>query len=170
MKSEMFDATKICGMGLFMLCLFASSSAALAQNRGENLKAYLELTAPELGARSMEIISGSMNFTEEEGKAFWPLYKKYETESLAITERMIALLKDYQANLKSLSNAKAKELSERVFEIDEQKIHLNKKYYREFSRVLTPTRVLQFFQISRRIDTLMSMQIASILPMIGEDW
>jgi hypothetical protein len=170
MKSGMLGATKTYCMGLFMLILIVSSSAALAQSPGDNLKAYIDLAAPELRAKTMEIIKGSMNFTEEEGKAFWPLYKKYEDESGAITDRMIAFLKDYQASIKSLSNAKANEFSEKVFEIDEQKIRLNKKYYKEFCRALPPTRVLQFFQISRRIDTLVSMRIASILPMIGEDW
>ena len=170
MKPERLAITKVCCMGFFLLLIIALPSAAPAQDANDNLRVFLELTTPEIRAKTGEIISGSMNFTEEEGKAFWPLYRKYEGESGAITDRMIAVIKDYKANVNALSDAKAKELAEKVFEMDEQKIRLNRKYYREFCKVLPPTRVLQFFQLSRRIDTLLSMQIASILPMIGEDW
>jgi hypothetical protein len=170
MKPARLAATRICCMGFCLLLVIALPSAALAQDASDNLHVFLKLTTSEIRAKTTEIVSGSMNFTEEEGKAFWPLYRKYEGESGAITDRMIALIKDYKANLKALSDAKAKELAEKVFEMDEQKIRLNRKYYGEFCKVLPPTRVLQFFQLSRRIDTLLNLQIASILPMIGEDW
>lgn len=136
MKSERLDAIQVCCTGLCVLFLLALPSAATAQGPGDTLRGYLELTTPEIRAKTMEIISGSMNFTEEEGKAFWPLYRKYEDESGAITDRMIAVIKDYQANVKTLSDAKAKELSGKVFEVDEQKFRLNKRYFKEFSRVL----------------------------------
>jgi hypothetical protein len=170
MKTAKLDAAKIFCMGLCGLFLVASPSAAPAQGRGDDLNAYLKLTSFEIRAKTVEIISGSMNFTEEEGKVFWPLYKKFEYESDAINDRMTAVIKDYKANVKKLSDAKAAELAERVFEMDEQKVRLNKTYYKEFSKVLSPTRVLQFFQLSRRIDLLLSLRMASILPMIGEDW
>jgi len=169
MRSGTFNAAKIC-MGFCALLLLSLPSAAPAQAQGGNLKSYLELAAPELRSKTMEIIEGSMNFTEEEGKIFWPLYKKFEQESGVITDRTVAMLKDYQANVKALNDEKARELAERVFEIDGQKLALNKKYYHEFSKVLPQTRVLQFFQLFRRIDTLVSLRIATVLPMIGEDW
>jgi hypothetical protein len=83
---------------------------------------------------------------------------------------MVAFMSDYRARVKTLSGAQADELAERVFELDSQRIRLNKKYYREMTRVLPSTRVFQFFQLMRRIDTLLNMRIASILPMIGENW
>jgi hypothetical protein len=170
MKSERLDMIKAYCMGLCALLLIALPSAARAQSAGDNLSVFLELTSPEIRAKTMEIIRGSMNLTEEEGKVFWPLYKKYEAESGALTDRMIALIKDYQANVKRLTDAKAKQLAEDVLEMDEQKVRLNRKYHREFSKVLSPARVLYFFQVSRRIDMLLSLQIAKALPMIGEDW
>ena len=159
---------RACCIGL--LFLTALSTPAYSQGKSNDLKAYVELAAPEIRAKTTEIVQGSMNFTEEEGKVFWPIYKRYEHELGSITDRTIATLKDYEANRKTLSNTKAKELAEQVFEIDAQKLNLNKKYYGEFSKVLPHTRVLQFFQLFRRIDMLLSLRIASILPMIGEDW
>jgi hypothetical protein len=170
MKSERCEGISVRVIGLFVLLATTSSSAALAQSARENLSSYLELGEADIRAKTMEIIKGSMNFTEEEGKSFWPIFGKYEYESGTLTDQMIALIKEYKANVKALSNEKANELAQKVFELDEQKVRLNKKYYGEFCKVLPATRVMQFFQLSRRIDTLLSMRIASILPMIGEDW
>jgi hypothetical protein len=170
MKLEKLNVPKACRMGLCALLLIALPAAAPAQGQGDKLGSYLTLSTSDIRARTMEIIRGSMNFTEEEGKAFWPLYGKYEQESGALNDRMIAIITDYQANVKTLSNEKANRLSEEVLELDAKKVQLNKKYYKEFSKILPSIRVLQFFQLARRIDTLLSMRIASILPMIGEDW
>ena len=170
MKSKRLDVKKLSSLPLCVLLLIVWPSMLLAQGPGDNVDAFLELAASEIRGKTMEIVKGSMNFTEEEGEAFWPLYRKYEYESVILTDEMIALIKDYEANLETLDDAKAKELAERVFQIDEKEVRLNKKYFKEFSKVLPPKRVLQFFQLSRRIDTLVDMRIASILPMIGEDW
>lgn len=170
MKSKRLSAKKLSSLPLCALLLIVCPSVLPAQGPGDNLESYLELAVPEIRGKTAEIVKGSMNFTEEESEAFWPLYRKYEHESVAIGDEMIALIRDYQASLDTLDDEKAKELADRVFQIDEKEVRLNKKYFKEFSKVLSPKRVLQFFQLTRRIDTLIDMRIASILPMIGEDW
>jgi hypothetical protein len=170
MRLKGLDAKKISSLPLCAALLILFPSILPAQGPGDNIDAFLELAAPDVRDKTMEIVKGSMNFTEAEGEAFWPLYRKYEYESVLISDEMLALIKDYEASLDTLDDAKATELAERVFQIDEKKVLLNKKYFKEFSKVLPPTRVLQFFQLARRIDTLVDLRIASILPMIGEDW
>ena len=151
MKRDLFKKMMVICMGLFTVFLFALPSTTPAQGPGDNLKAFLDLGAPQLRAKTQEIISGSMNFTEAEGKVFWPLYKEYDREWGAITDRSIALIKDYQANVKNLSDAKAKELAEKVFEISEQKGALNRKYYKKFIEVLSPGGCFSFSSSSHRI-------------------
>jgi hypothetical protein len=170
MKSKRLDVRRLLGWQLCAFLLISWPSTLFAQGPGDNVNDFLELAASEIRDKTKEIIGGSMNFSEEEGKAFWPLYEKYEDESGKITDEMIALLKDYEANIANLSDAKSKELADKVFDIDERKVRLNRKYYTEFCKVLPPTRVLQFFQLMRRIDTLVNLRIASVMPMIGEDW
>jgi hypothetical protein len=170
MKSNRLCAMRICGVGLFALLLTALPSVAPAQGPGDDLKALLDLTPSEIRAKTADIVGGSMNFSEEEGKAFWPLYREYENELGALTDRMIAVIKDYQANVKALSDTKAKELAEKVLDIGEQKAGLDRKYYGKFVKVLPAARVFQFFQLFRRIDILVNLRIAMMLPMIGEDW
>ena len=161
---------RLFSLPLLLLLLVPWTSTVFAQGPGDNLDDFLDLAASEIRERTREIISGSMNLTEDEGKAFWPLYRKYEYESILSTDEMIALIRDYEASLSTLDDAKAKELADRLFTLDEKVVQLNQKYFDEFSTVLPAKRVLQFFQLARRIDTLVGLRIASIVPMIGEDW
>jgi putative heme degradation protein len=169
MKHQRIAALSICSAWFFALLFVVSPLTAPAQDRSANLNDFLKLGVPQLQAKTAEIIGGSMNFTEAEGKVFWPVYKRYESESHSITDQLVAILKEYEANVKTLTDAKANEIARKVFDIDEQKVRLNRKYYKEFCKVLPATRVLQFFQLMRRIDTLLNMGIASILPMVGEN-
>jgi hypothetical protein len=156
-----------------MLCtviLIGLPAAAPAQGPEDNLSAFLQLTASDIRAKTNEIVSGIMNFTAAEGEAFWPLYRKYEFENGNIADQSMALIKDYKANFNALDDAKAKELAEKVFKLDEQKVRLNQKYYREFSKILPSKRTTQLFQLLRRIDLLVDLKTATMLPMIGEDW
>jgi hypothetical protein len=170
MNSYLPFRIKLFSLPLCLFLLVGWASSAFAQGPGDNVNDFLDLAASEIRERTREIVSGSMNLTADEGKAFWPLYRKYEYESILITDEMIALIKDYEASLSTLDDAKAKELADRLFTLDEKVVQLNIKYFEEFSAVLPAKRVLQFFQLARRIDTLVDLRIASIVPMIGEDW
>jgi hypothetical protein len=170
MQSVVLNKTRICRLVLCALVSVIWPSGIFAQGPEDNLAAYLQLAEFDIRAKTMQIVSSTMNFTEAEGAAFWPLYRKYEFESGTISDRMISVIKDYKASLNKLDDAKADDLADRVFKIDEDQVRLYKKYYKEFSRVLPPKRVLQLFQLFRRIDTLVDLKIAGMLPMIGEDW
>jgi hypothetical protein len=46
-----------------------------------------------------EIITRNMNFTEEQAKAFWLVYRDYAHEQQAIADQRIALIKDYAGTM-----------------------------------------------------------------------
>lgn len=170
MKSaQLYGIRFYCGM-LCMMVFIGRPSVAPAQGPEDNLSAYLQLTDSAIRAKTNEIVSGVMNFTADEGAAFWPVYRKYEFENGKITDQMMAVIRDYKASLDTLDDAKAKELAEKVFQIDAQTVRLNQKYYKEFCKVIPPKRATQLFQLLRRIDLLVNLKMAAMLPMIGEDW
>jgi len=45
---------------------------------------------------------------------------------------------------------------------------LKKKYYKKFNRVLPALTVTKFFQLERRIDLMMDMQVEAALPALTE--
>ncbi len=170
MKSIHLHSIMIGCLILFAHAAIKSAPAAFAQTLEDDLSEFVQLSASDIRNLTKNIVSGVMDFTEEEGNAFWPVYEKYETEYDKISDRMQAVIEDYQANRDTMNDKKAKELAESTFSIDEEKIRLQEKYYKEFCEVIAPKRATQLFQVLRRIDLLINLKIAATLPIIGEDW
>jgi hypothetical protein len=105
-----------------------------------------------------------MNFNDKDAATFWPIYRQYEYERTALEDARIALIKEYTEKDANLSDAEAKSMAERMFEYDSRLAALKKKYFKKFNRVLPALAVTKFFQVDRRIDLLVDMNVESSLP------
>lgn len=168
-STRKYGITAICFL-LASLFLIALPPEIPAQSPGGDLDELMDLEIDDIRSLLGEMILGAMDFSQAENEAFLPLHEKYKTEYNKLFDRMLAVIRDYQASRNDLDEKQSKELVERTFEIDKAKVQLSQKYYREFSRALNAKRAAQLFQILRRVDLLMSLKIASMVPVIGEDW
>jgi hypothetical protein len=55
-------------------------------------------------------------------------------------------------------------MAEKMLDCDSRLAGLKKKYYRKFNKVLPALTVANFFQLERRVDLMMDMQVESSLP------
>ena len=55
-------------------------------------------------------------------------------------------------------------MAEQMLECDSRLAALKKKYYKKFNKVLPALTVAKFFQLERRVDLMMDMQVESSLP------
>ena len=74
------------------------------------------------------------------------------------------MIKEYTQKYPNLTDAEAKGMAEQMFDCDSRQVALKKKYYKRFNKVLPALTVTKFFQLERRIDLLMDMQVESSLP------
>ena len=131
-----------------------------------DLNSEIELLRSDVRATKVAIITQEMNFTDAQSAAFWPVYKKYEGKLAKIFDDRIALLKDYAANYEKMSDAKAKELLEKVFQLEDRTTGLQRKYAREMATVLPAKIVTRFFQVERRMNRLIDLQISASVPLV----
>src|SRR6187549_2502214 len=83
-------------LGACFLLLGLTAPAAIAQTpiaddaaRQANLRAYVELLRADIRAEKVGIITELMAFTEAEDKAFWPIYREYDTELMALNDEKL---------------------------------------------------------------------------------
>ncbi|UCD57770.1 MAG: hypothetical protein JSV16_01280, partial [Candidatus Hydrogenedentota bacterium] len=107
-----------------------------------------------------------MQFSDEEAKAFWPIYREYELDLAKLGDARLALIKDYAENYESMTDEKAKDLVNEVFKLEGRRTKLKRKYFKKLDRVLPAKTVAKFFQLENQILLLIDLQIASNLPMI----
>ena len=106
--------------------------------------------------------------TDEQGKAFWPIYDEYQKELQAINKRMMTLIGDYADawNNDMLSDAKAQELLDEALAIDESEVALQKKYAARLKGVLPAKLVARYYQIESKIRAAINFDLAGEIPLV----
>jgi len=126
----------------------------------------IEMLREDLRAQRKEITAQNMNLTADEATKFWPIFDQYRQEAIKINDERWALIKDYAANYNTMTDAQAQAYITRSNAIDEQLAALRMKYVPLFEKVISPRKTALWFQIDRRIDLLINLQLSSNIPMV----
>jgi hypothetical protein len=144
------------------LTLIGPAQSAQAQT---SLNDDTQLLISQIQTDKRAVVMTGLDLSDEQVKAFTPIYDKYQVERKAIYERGVDLLNKYASNYGSMTNDAAKEILKDWFKLEEDKQSLLKSYAKKFGRVLPETKVLRFVQIENKLNTLMDVQAARIVPL-----
>ena len=135
-----------------------------AQDREPTIDSTIAVVRANMQADRNTLITTGMNFNDKDGAAFWPIYKQYEYERSRVDDDRVVVIKEYTQKYPTLTDADAKAMAEQMLECDYRLAALKKKYYKKFNKVLPALTVAKFFQLERRVDLMMDMQVESSLP------
>jgi hypothetical protein len=120
----------------------------------------------DVQADKTEIITRSMNFTDEQAKAFWPIYRDYAHEQQTIGDQRVALIKDYAANYDKIDDTQADSYIQRALKYEDAMASLRKKYIPKFKKAIGAKQTAKFLQVDNRLSLLVNVQLAALLPII----
>jgi hypothetical protein len=135
-----------------------------AQDQQPTIDSTIAVVRANMLADRTTLITTGMNFNDKDGAAFWPIYQQYEYERSKLDDRRVAFIKEYTQKYPNLTDAEAKAMATQMLECDSQLAELKKKYFRKFNKVLPGLTVTKFFQLERRVDLMMDMQVEASLP------
>jgi Spy/CpxP family protein refolding chaperone len=135
-----------------------------AQDQEPSIDSTIAVVRAGMQADRTALITTGMNFTDKDGAAFWPIYRQYQYERSRLDDRRAAVIKQYTKKYPDLTNAEAKAMGDQMLDCESRLAELKKKYYKKFNRVLPALTVAKFFQLERRVDLMMDMQVESSLP------
>jgi len=128
--------------------------------------AEIQLARSNVQADKNDIISHTMQFTQAESTAFWPVYSQYARDQKAIGDDRVQLFKDYAQNYDSMDEAKAKDMVQRMIAIDNKTGQLRESYWPKFEKAIGAKRAAKFYQVDNRLSMLVNLQLASEIPLI----
>lgn len=131
----------------------------------QDMDSYIELLKSDIKTNKKAIITEGMQFDEAQSAAFWPIYREFEYELDKLSEKRITNIKDFAANYDVLSDEKARQLIETAFDFQDDRLDLNKKYYKKFAEVLGPITAAKYMQLEYEIQLLIDISINSNLPL-----
>ena len=135
-----------------------------AQDQRLTIDSTIAVARANMKADRTALITTGMSFNDKDGAAFWPIYQQYEYERSKLDDRRAAVIKEYAQKYPNLTDADAKAMADKMLECDSRLAALKKKYYKKFNKVLPALTVTKFFQLERRVDLLLDMQVESSLP------
>ena len=159
----------ILSMMVLVAALLATGSTAFAQTvtaTGVDVETDVVLLRRNLRAEKKQLIALNLTLTEAEATKFWPVYDQYAAEMAKHNDEFYALIKDYAAKQKTLTDAEATSMIKQWAAIQVELSQTRQKYVPLVEKVITGRKAALFFQIDRRLYALMDLQTSSQLPLL----
>lgn len=128
----------------------------------------MQILREKIRADKKLLVAANMDLTESEAKAFWPVYESYQKELEAIDARLASLIKSYaqEYNSKSLSDEKAKSLTDEMLAIEGAEVNLRKSYASKLRKALPAKKVARYLQIENKIRAVVQYELAAEIPLV----
>jgi signal transduction histidine kinase len=151
---------------LFGLSIAAGRAAPPAD--AKPAEADLHVLLDTIRANRKALVTVNLTLTDEEAAKFWPLYDRYQQEINAVGDRLAAIIADYTANFRDLSNDKALQLVEDYLAAEADRVQIRRSYISQFAKILPGRTVARFYQIENKMDAVIRYDLASTIPVVDE--
>ena len=148
-------------VALAALAACAVAAPVMAQTANDENQVLLS----QIQTDKRAIVLKGLQLTPPESAAFTPIYDKYQAEQKKIADRALATLDKFAANYDSMTEDAAEGILKEWFGIEDDRLDLVKDYAKKLHRVLPAQKVLRFVQIENKLNTLVAMQAARVIPL-----
>ena len=162
-KSAVAILTVVGALLLSSVPMFAQAADAGSNTATET---DIKLLREDIRSERKRLVAANMPLTETEATKFWPIYDQYAAEVTKLGDTRVALIKEYAQNYDTMTAAQANDLMNRSAAIDQQVSALLLKYVPIFERVISAKKTAKWYQIDRRLDLLINLELAANIPMV----
>jgi hypothetical protein len=144
-----------------------TQSAPAASQSSQTLRDQdIDLLRKDIRSKKKQLIAANLKLTDAEATKFWPVYDQYTADLVKINNDKYALMKDYADTWGTMTDAQAEGLTKRALAVDNQVAQLRIRYVPIFLQVLPGTKTATFFQLDRRIQAMIDLQLSSQFPLV----
>jgi len=127
--------------------------------------ADIALLRQDLRAMKMQVIGQNMSLSDLEAQKFWPIYNHYVKDLQEVNNQKYALLKQYAEMWATMNDEDAMIYVRHWLEADGEAQALRLKYVPVVSQVLPGKKAATFFQLDRRLNMIIDLQLFSQIPL-----
>lgn len=149
-------------IGFTALAALAAADITLAQST--NATDDMQLLISQIQTDKRAVVLSTMQLNDAEIAAFTPVYDKYQADNKKLFEEAVAMLNKFAANYGSMTDDAAKDILKDWLRLRDERNDTMKKYAKQMGRALPPTKVLQWVQVENKLNALLDVQAASIIP------
>ena len=169
-KTEGATLFAACAMMLTSVPMIAQAAQSTQGGQSDTantaMEANVQLMREDIRSQRKQITAANVNLTADEATKFWPIYDQYIQETIKINDTRWALIKEYATNYDKMTDQLAEDYMKRATASQQQLVALREKYVPIFEKVVSAQKTAQWFQIDRRCDLLIDLQLASAIPVV----
>lgn len=150
------------------LLILAATMVSPTFAEEENTASNMEILRDKVVADKKFVVASNMKLTEEEAKAFWPIYDAYQQDLHQINERLAKVINDYALayNKGALLDNTAKKLLDEAIAVELAEVKLKQSYVPKLSKVLPGVKVARYLQIENKIRAIVRYELAAAIPLV----
>jgi hypothetical protein len=111
-------------------------------------------------------LAESMQLTESESAAFWPLYRSYRADMDALGDELVKLVLEYVDVYPNVPEDRAEQLLEGYTKLESKLAKKREWYWKRARKALPAAKVLRWAQLEGRMDLVLRVQLASAIPLM----
>ena len=159
--------TLIALLGLFTFGIL-NAPHVFSQDSKDLLKDEMELTAELIKTKRKLVVLKNINLNEREKGKFWPLYKKFRSSMERLENEKHKMIGSYADSYKSesLTDKKALDLLRKAIDLRKKKLQIWNVYIGKFEEVLPPKKVVRFYQVESKLDTITDFERSKVIPLV----
>lgn len=145
---------------------FAQTMAQPPPSQGGVSDQDIQLLRKNLRDQRKQLVAANLPLTGAEAEKFWPIYDQYVSDLVKINGTKYALIKQYVDQKGALTDEQADSAVKQWLGVDQSVGELRTKYVPQFRSVLSAKNTALFYQLDRRIQLMIDLQLASSIPLI----
>jgi hypothetical protein len=144
-----------------------SSQGANAQQPSAASDKDIELLRQDLRDQRKQIVALNLPLSGDEATKFWPVFDQYRKDAIKPNDQRWEVIKAYAQTYDTMSDAQANDYMKRANAVDQDLLALRMRYVPMFEKVIGAKKTALFYQIDRRVDLLINLQLSSVIPMVN---
>ena len=152
-----------------LLGVLPGMSSAQVNEEFADLSPYIDQAREVMRTDRKVLIRRAMGLTPEEDQNFWTPYREYSEDMEEVRDLRIKVITDFAANIDNMTDDVARQLLKDWLEYSERTVKVRKKHLRSFEKVTGYQKVVRFYQLENKIDSIINFSIAMQVPLLEVD-
>ena len=149
----------------FVAALVISASAVAA----ENLTDAIEIVRATYQADRQAFLAETLQLTESESAAFWPLYRSYRAEMDKLGDGLVKLVLEYADVYPNVPEKRAQAMLKQYSALEQKLASKRAWYLKRAGKVLPAAKALRWAQLESRMDLGLRLQLAGVIPLVPQE-
>lgn len=111
------------------------------------------------------LVMENVEFTADEGEAFWPLFDKLQEELFVVNQRSAKLILAYASVYETLTDDQAAKIVNEYFATRRERTAIFDEYVQQMLKVLPTKKVFRYVQVENKLEVMARYEIAKEVPL-----